>query len=145
MNWGWKLAIGSSLFMAMIIYFVVQSFNHKTHLVSEDYYSEELKFQEQIDARQNAKALNDDMIVTQENGQLIISYPKKIEFGDASKGSLHFYNVAQSQKDITIACDFSAHYQTLSTEKFAAGRYKVKAKINANGKAYFFEKNLTIK
>ena len=56
MNWGWKLAIGSALFMAFIIYFVVQSFNDKTQLVSDNYYEHELKFQEQIDAAKNAKA-----------------------------------------------------------------------------------------
>lgn len=144
MNWGWKLAIGSGLFMTMIIYFVVQSFNNKTELVSDNYYEEELKFQEQIDATQNAKELGEDIIVTQDNGQIIISYPGEIELGDAQSGTLHFYNVAQGHKDITIPCDFSVHHQILAQDKFAKGRYIVKANIQANAKPYYFEKNLTI-
>ena len=144
MNWGWKLAIGSALFMAMIIYFVVQSFNNKTHLVSENYYEEELKFQNQIDAKQNAEDLRQDIIVTQENGQIMISYPEEFELGNPAKGELHFYHVANSEHDKVLPCDFSLHHQTTSESNFAKGRYKVKANISSNGKEYYFEKNLTI-
>lgn len=144
MNWGWKLAIGSGLFMAMIIYFVARSFQNETQLVSKDYYEEELHFQDKMQATKNAKDLNDDIVISQGNGEIQISYPEKIEFGDEAMGTLHFYNVANGHSDKKMPCDFTVHNQVIPKAQLRPGRYMVRANIEANGKAYYFEKRLTV-
>jgi len=145
MNWGWKLAIGSALFMGMIIYFVVQSFQNETHLVSKDYYEQELNFQDKLNATQNAKNLEEDIVVTQDNAQIVVSYPSAIELAANATGSLHFYNVANGHADKKIACDFTEQYQYINTKNLDPGRYLIKVDITANGKNFYFEKGINAK
>jgi hypothetical protein len=53
MNWGYKIAITFILFGALIIFMVVKSFQQNIDLVTDDYYQEELKYQQQIDKLEN--------------------------------------------------------------------------------------------
>ena len=45
-NWGTKIAIVYLLFVAAILYLVMQSSLHKIDLVTPDYYEEETNYQE---------------------------------------------------------------------------------------------------
>lgn len=143
MNWGWKLATGSALFMAMIIYFVVQSFNNKTQLVSENYYEEELKFQEQIDAQKNASDLNDKLFVKQDGPQIIIDYPTFFS-NNICEGMIHFYKPSNENHDKKIKFSQSGGQQIVSADKIMPGRYQVKFDLLANGKKYYYEKSIKI-
>ena len=143
MNWGWKLAIGSALFMAFIIYFVVQSFNDKTQLVSDNYYEDELKFQEQIDAAKNAKDLNDTLFVTQNGSEIIIDYPNFFS-ENVCAGQIHFYKPANENHDKLIKFAQSGGKQIIPRSELAPGRYQVKFDLVVNNKKYFYDKYLIL-
>lgn len=143
MNWGWKLAIGSALFMAMIIYFVVQSFNNKTMLVSDNYYEEELKFQEQIDAQKNVAALNDPLVVSQKGAQIIIDYPTFFS-NHVCTGTIHFYKPSNENHDVKIKFSQTDGKQFIPVEKIIPGRYQVKIDLAADGKTFYYEKPLSV-
>ena len=49
MNWGNKIMLSFSVFVAIIITMVVVSMKQDVFLVSEDYYDKEVKYQNQID------------------------------------------------------------------------------------------------
>ena len=57
MNWGWKIAIGYSIFVAGILSLVVVAYRQTNDLVSADYYAQEIQFQQRIDARGNSLSL----------------------------------------------------------------------------------------
>ena len=146
MNWGWKLAIGSALFMSMIIYFVVQSFQNETHLVSKDYYEEELNFQNKLNATKNAKNLKLDSVLlfTVVENQIQISYPNFF-VGNGSEGEVLFYKPSNSNHDRTFACDLNKAYQAIAKSNLEPGPYFAKTTLKKDGKEYFFEKRLTVK
>ncbi len=65
-NWGVGLLIGMGAFICFIMYFVITMLSSKEFdhdLVVEDYYKEELHYQEDIDAEKNALALGEPVQV----------------------------------------------------------------------------------
>ena len=48
-NWAWAIAIIYTLFVMILIGFIIFSLFNRSDLVSIDYYAQELKYQQQID------------------------------------------------------------------------------------------------
>lgn len=144
MNWGWKLAVGSAMFMALIIYFVIQSFNNKTQLVSENYYEEELQFQKQIDARKNATGLDDTLFVTQKGSDIVIEYPEWFVQNDC-KGTVHFYKPSNENHDKVFKFSQQEAKQIIPRSQLAPGRFQVKFNLTSSGKDYYYEKSLEVR
>ncbi len=80
-NWGTGIVLAFVAFIAFIMYFVIlaSTNNRANHdLVTEEYYKEELAYQNEIDALTNAKNYASQFsFVEQENG-LAITFPPKM-------------------------------------------------------------------
>ena len=61
MSWGWKITILYLGFVGMILTFVIASTQQDFHLVSEDYYAEEIAYQTRIDQTAAAQSLRDPL------------------------------------------------------------------------------------
>ena len=53
LNWGHYIVIGFIGFVILILFMVFRSYQHNNDLVSEDYYAEEIAFQDVIDKKSN--------------------------------------------------------------------------------------------
>ncbi len=58
-NWGYKIVLVYSVFVAGILYLVVQSSRQQMDLVTDDYYAQEIRYQEKIDQSKRASALSE--------------------------------------------------------------------------------------
>ncbi len=58
MNFGSKITVLYLSFVGLILTLVFMCFGQKVELVSKDYYAQELKFQDKIDAINNEKGLS---------------------------------------------------------------------------------------
>ena len=58
-NWGYKIVLVYCVFVAGILYLVVQSSRQQMDLVTDDYYAQEIKYQEKIDQSKRASALSE--------------------------------------------------------------------------------------
>lgn len=141
MNWGWKLIVASALFMIMIIYFVVQSVRHKTAMVSDHYYEEELHYQDKLDASARANRLVNKVEITRNGGQLIIQYPQAMLH---ATGDIVLYNTAKEGFDKTFACITSDSVQRIDNSGLIKGRYLAKTTLVKDGQQYYFEQRITI-
>ncbi len=74
-NWGHKLTLGFVAFAGMIVYMVVQSMHTRYDLVSNEYYKDELQYQQVIDGASRANMLGSRTTVTQQNNEVIIQLP----------------------------------------------------------------------
>ena len=54
-NWASGIVLVMILFMSFIVMLVVKTYSHKVDLVSEDYYNQELMFQERLDKMNNVQ------------------------------------------------------------------------------------------
>ncbi|WP_371877551.1 FixH family protein [Aquimarina sp. Aq78] len=65
-NWGTAIVLVFIGFISFILYFVVKmniNSDYEHDLVTEDYYKQELAFQNEINAEKNSKTLLKDVIV----------------------------------------------------------------------------------
>lgn len=80
MNWGKAITIALVAFMSYIVYMVVILISQDTDLVSPDYYKDEVKFEREITAQQNAvnNRSNLNIEVSPEGLYLILETPDVI-------------------------------------------------------------------
>ena len=143
-NWGHKLTLGFLAFAGMIIYMVIQSMNTHYDLVSNEYYKEELQYQQVIDGTSRANQLSSQITVTQAGNQLIIQLPNEMQHTTVT-GSLLFYSADNSKKDKTITLQTNEQaMQTMDSRAFIPGKYTVKIRWQNNGEQYFTEVPVTI-
>ena len=143
-NWGHKLTLGFIAFAGMIIYMVVQSMNTRYELVSNEYYKDELQYQQVIDGTSRANQLSSKASVTQQNDELVIQLPPEMQQKTIT-GSLWFYNATDSKKDKKMALQVNDHAaQAIDSRQFLPGNYTAKISWASNNETYYSEVPVTI-
>ncbi len=143
MSWGNKLVIVFIAFGSFIGVLVYKSMHSSFDLVSKDYYKDELRYQEKIDARKSASQFA-ELSFTQSNGYLTIRFPKEV-VGKTVSGEAWFYcsTHAANDKKIQLAVDADA-VQLFNTSSFAKTNYLLKLSWVVNGTNYYTEKSIKI-
>ncbi len=141
MNWGKKILFVYLAFVGVMIFMVVKSFQQDYDLVTPDYYAEELKFQDQIDASNNAAQYNDSIEVSAQQSAVVLQFPA--QFAGAATGEVYFYKASNSENDVKQALKLDASgEQSFNRSQFATGAYTVKIKWVYNNTNYYTEKDL---
>ena len=139
-NWGTGIAIFSACFMLMILGFVVNSFQHRTELVADDYYQQELQYQNRIEEQNNARAIGGEVKLSYQKGQLELLYPSTNWEGDIA-----FFRPSNSQMDFTLPITMDSNQlQLISGERLASGLWRLRFSWQLNGQAYYTEQSLVI-
>jgi hypothetical protein len=142
-NWGTGIVIASLLFMSFIIVLVVKTYQHKVDLVSEDYYNQELHFQEKINKMNNAKAQSNKVLWQMNKKEIVFQFPKDTDSSMA--GYIEFFRPSDSGKDLTFSIQLDAdRKQHLPIEHLMHGLYKLKIDWTLNKKGYYIEEDIYI-
>ena len=143
-NWGHKLTLGFIAFAGMIVYMVVQSMNTRYEMVSNEYYKDELQYQQVIDGASRANQLSSKATVTQQNDELVIQLPVEMQQKTIT-GTLWLYNATDSKKDKKMALELNDHAtQTIDSRLLLPGNYTAKLSWESNGETYYSEIPVTI-
>lgn len=144
MNWGYKIAIAYSVFVILILGLVYMSSLQNIDLVTEEYYAEELVYQQQIDKKINADNLENPLTIKQEKNQLRIQFPTEIALNGV-EGTLFFYKPDDKKKDnlLNIAAEKNG-LQLIDVTDFAKGYYQLKIEWQSNGISYYQEEDIFI-
>ena len=138
-NWGSGIAIFYSLFVITMVYAVVRSTQFDNSLVSDQYYADDLKYQEKFDKLSNAQGLKQDLeIQTAESGsQVELFFPS--ELGKVH-GEIYFFCPSDQSRDfkVNIAANLN-HRQVISTTGLKTGLWRVKVDWSDGSKAYYKE------
>ena len=140
-NWGTAIVIAFISFMAFILYMVVnmstdKKFDHD--LVVEDYYQQELKFQENIDKEARAKALTHNISWEKTNEGIMINFPKDLEFNKI-EGKVFLYRPSNKQLDIEIPISLSNHNLLIPDKRLLGGRWNIIIDWRYNHKPFYFK------
>lgn len=145
MNWGHKITIAIVAFMSFILYMVVQASMRSVDLEADNYYQQEIQYQDRVDAMTNAKGMEEQFIITQKSNELVVEYPAEVRL-DEIKGQLHFFKPDNSSLDKVVKIDIDAKgTQSIPLSELSKGVYVLKANWTATGKDYYIEKALNIK
>jgi hypothetical protein len=139
MNWGWKISIFMGVYMIGIISVVWFSMTRDVNLVAEDYYQQELAYEEQINRQKNTELLLEKPTFGfNVNRKLVIlSFPDDIL---PEKGQLIFYRPSDFTQDRKFRLELDeASQQSFSTESLLPGLWKAKLFWEKDDKAYFQE------
>ncbi|GGD24285.1 FixH family protein [Hyunsoonleella pacifica] len=144
LNWGTGIVLAFIGFIAFIMYFIISMSigdRFDNTLVSEDYYSEELKYQKDIDKLKNAKDLKIKISYKRTNEGLRISFPEGINYKKIT-GKLFLYRPSNKQLDFETAISLSNSYLLIPDERLVDGRWNIKVDWQYNGKSYLFKESI---
>ena len=142
MNWGTKIFIAYGAFVALILSLVIGSVKQDFHLVTKDYYAEELVYEDRIQEIHNARQLDTPLEIKKGTDSLHISFPEGLE---DMQGTIHLYRPSDSRLDKKIAIhDSPKHDQQIPTHNLKRGLWKVCVSWESAGKAYYVEQSLIL-
>ncbi len=141
MNWGNKIVVAFILFVVFILYMVVQAFQQNTDLVADDYYAQEINYQQRLEQKANLKKLGDKVSIQLVGKSIALQFPK----GQNPKGEIHFYHPSRELFDQKITIDTDAeNKQLVAREKLIAGNYRINITWQSDGTEYFQQEKLFI-
>lgn len=143
MNWGFRITLLYTSFVAFMLFMVFAAARQDFQLVTEDYYAEELSFDEQITATHLATSLADPLKVEPDwtSKLLKVQWPSDQA---AIEGTITFYKPDNADEDQLVAANPAGGDQEISLAGFRHGRWSVKVDWQANGVRYFHEESLFI-
>ena len=144
MNWGNKLILVFVIFALMIGLLVYKSVNTKYDLVSQDYYKDELRYQDKIDQTKNANAIS-AVAIWQDKSNVIIQLPKE-QVGTATQGEIWLYCKTDADNDMKfdLRTDTSGQ-QLIDKKKLHKGAYQLKLSWQTAMEKFYNEHDILIK
>jgi hypothetical protein len=142
-SWPAGIILSIAAFVIFILTFVYLSFTPKySHeLMSEDYYKDELNYQQEIDKLNNAAELKQNITYKKVDSGLLISFPKEFE-ASKIKGTIDFQRGSNIKIDFNIPIELETLDYLISNDKLVAGRWDIKIEWTANNKTYLFKEKI---
>lgn len=143
LHWGWGIGLLYSGFVAMIGVLVFSSMNQHIELVTENYYDEEIQFQQKIDRIKRTNALIEPLRWSIEAGQLTVQFPGNV---GTPEGKIHFYCPANSHNDRRIQLKPDAQKTArIALASLPTGHYNFQIDWEAGGQTYWNEGKVDVK
>ena len=142
MNWGNGIFLSFVLFAAFIIYIVVRSYGENVDLVADDYYAQEINYQQKLQQKANTSKLGEKVLIQQVDGKITLTFPGT----QNPKGEIHFYHPSRKLFDKKYSIrldDENTHY--VSRKELVAGAYRVNITWNSDGEEYFQQDKIFIR
>ena len=143
-NWGTGIILAFIGFISFIMYFVIKmntNDKYQHDLVTEEYYKDELKYQNDIDKLNNAKTLDTDITYSRSNEGLVIQFPKNLDI-EKIKGKMFLYRPSNKQLDFETPISLSKTYLLIPDKRLVDGLWNIKIDWQYNGKSYLFKANI---
>ena len=141
-NWGTGIVIGMLAFISFIMYFVVtmmSSSDYDHDLVVEDYYKAELHYQQDIDAQENAIALNEQISLERRGDSLIVLFPEGIDL-EKTTGMVSLYRPSNKKLDFSIPfSEIKSSEFEIPADQLVNGRWNVKVTWQNSEKEFMFK------
>jgi len=143
--WPVGLVIFFIVFASYIVGFVIFCCRERMDLVREDYYDQEIRFQQQIDrVQRTAPVLASAGIDYDRGGERVTVSLPATQLNEIS-GTVSFYRPSDAGLDTNVKLGLDqAGRQQLSVRSLRAGLWKVRVQWKAAAQEYYFEKPIVI-
>ncbi|MDE3742612.1 FixH family protein [Maribacter polysaccharolyticus] len=144
-NWGTGIVLAFIGFISFILFFVIRMNmdDHANHdLVTEEYYKQELKYQNEIDAETNANNLSSKVIIEKKPEGLTVAFPKEIDLKKI-KGTVSLYRPSNKHLDFDLPISLSNTHLLIPDNRLLGGRWDIKISWEYLDKPYLFKKSIT--
>lgn len=144
MNWGHKIAMvygGFALFVIGLVVFCMRQTD--IHLVSKEYYKEEIAYQNQIDQLQNAQRRQTRLQFNYEPKAQAVNVVLPTPSVDV-KGEVIFFRPSDARQDWRIPLQLHEGTQSIPVGSLTKGPWKVKIHWLEGGKEFLEEQVLIL-
>jgi len=139
-NWGVGLFVLYSAFVILILFLVFKSFNTKVDLVTEDYYQQELKYQDKIDQKRNYAGLEQALKHEVSSSTIFLAFPPGHQLAE---GTVMVYRPSNKAYDKTFDIKLDEDSKMIiALEKSPIGLYKLKINWSNRDTAYYVEEDI---
>lgn len=141
MNWGKGIVITFIAFIAIMVTMVIISVRMEgIELVTENYYEEEIKYQEQIDKEASTLALDREALKFDGNTKALI-----LDLPIGAKGTLNLFRPSDIELDQELPVEIlEAGEKSVYIGDLKAGYWKVQLSWEENGESYYQEKKINL-
>jgi nitrogen fixation protein FixH len=123
---------------------VVIAATHRESMVSENYYEQELKFQDQINSAARAEKSGAHIQLDAAAGKLLVAVPAR-QMAQQLSGAIEFYRPSAPGLDCEYSLAPDARgSQTVDVSRLTAGLWQVRVKWRAGGQDYFLQQRITL-
>ncbi len=129
------------VFVGLIVMMVFRSCGQKVELETKNYYNEELKYQEQIDAKLAGNPYTDSFSITESDGNIFISQPLSVK---ADSIVLKFNKPNDMASDTAIVVKGSVIAPILKSVFKTTGMYNLSIRLYSAGKPMLIEKKIKL-
>jgi hypothetical protein len=140
-TWGHKIFIAYTTFAAGILFLAYKANQQSFDLVTDNYYAEELKYQDVIDQKGNVSLLSEPLKISQTVNSLSIQLPKEFA-GKNVEGQIYLYRPSDATKDVRKNFATEDGFYRMNLNSDLSGAYELKLSWQANGKKYYEEQRL---
>ncbi len=143
-NWGTAIVIAFVCFISFIMYFVISMSTNKKYehdLVVEDYYQQELKYQNDINKEEHAQTLNTDVTWTKTADGIQITFPQDLDIQNI-EGQVFLYRPSNKTLDFEIPISLSNHNLLIPDKRLLDGRWNIKVDWQYNKNNYLFKADI---
>lgn len=148
MKKAWRWPVGIAVVYGLFVLFLLVAllvFNmNNIELVQDDYYQDQVKYQEQIDRMSRAQALDTPVKIIHEETlqKVIFEFPALFSAANL-EGQITFYRPSDQSMDFQVPLQLDEkHQQQLSIAHLAAGLWKIKLFWAADGQDYYQEMSI---
>ena len=145
-QWPMGIAIIYAIFVLLLVAFAVFSRFQSVDLVTEDYYDQEIQYQQQINRIDLAQSLSQPVnwMYNKQNGSLTVQFPPEID-PIKVKGNILFYRPSDAKQDKLVALNLSSDgTQLISTKNMTPGYWKIKIFWQIDKNEYYKEGILVV-
>lgn len=139
MNWGTRIALFYGAFVAFMLFMVYLAFNQDFDLVADDYYEQEIAYQERIDQMTNANNDGQKVLIKKATNGYSLHFSEQV-----NDVKIHFFRPSDDTKDIMMEHASVDTLLIVPSEKLIPGKYLVKVEWKVDGKTYFQEDDLFV-
>lgn len=136
LNWGWYIVFALVGFAAFVIYHVIGMMRENTDLITENYYNEELLYQERMEEKQRAIDENRFLNIRYDAQNVYIRLP----FEGSFEAEINF--IHPERKIFDRSYTSTDTLVVLPRSDFKPGKWNLKCLVTYNGKKYLFEETV---
>ncbi|KFC23351.1 FixH family protein [Epilithonimonas lactis] len=137
LNWGHGLAIALGCFILFILFliFIFPMGKQNAEMISNNYYEEELQYQDIIDAKNNAAKLEQTPTYKSTAEGILITFPQTIKV-DENTVNFVLFRTEDSNLDVKKEVTLQHNLFLIPAKVISAGSYTLKLKWTENKKPY---------
>ncbi len=143
-NWGTGIVLAFIGFISFIMYFVIAMSTNKkieSDLVTENYYSQELEFENDLNKQRNAQNLENNITWKHTEEGLIFTFPEDMNPSEIL-GKVFLYRPSNKQLDFESSISLSEHNLLIPDKRLLDGRWNIKIDWEYQGNYYVYKKDI---